>query len=91
MLALLRVCGVAGRPDEALRVVYAMRKDGCRIDASCYTAYERGVEEADATVVRGPGALLQGGYERLLMMETCPERVQGPRLGGRIERIRIKF
>ena len=44
--ALLRVCGLAGKAEEALRIVYAMRRDGLpadeRWDVSCFRAYERG-------------------------------------------------
>jgi len=134
--ALLRVCGTAQRADEALRVVYAMKRDGLPIDAACYTAYRRGVTAAQAeahdSLLQGAARsdaedgsdmgsqrdhrrghrrdedearglslmaaarsrasdLLQGAYERLLLMELCPERSERPRLGGKIERIRIQF
>ena len=83
--ALLRVCGAAARPDEALRIVYAMKRDGFPADATCYAAYLRGKESAAARV-----GMLQAGYERLLALELAPERVDGPRLGS-IEKIRIQF
>ena len=90
--ALLRVCGAAGRPDEALKVVFAVRKDGTFPDATWYSAYEKGKLGADSGGSRSAARrLLDGGYERLLMLELCPERVDGPRIGGKIERIRIQF
>ena len=90
---LLRVCGAARRADEALRVVYAMRRDGCPLDVSCYTAYQRGRQSAEATGdgETAAGRMLQSGYERLLALELAPERVEGPRLPGGIERIRVQF
>jgi pentatricopeptide repeat protein len=83
--ALLRVCGAAARPDDALRIVYAMKQDGFPADASCFSAYSRGKEAATARA-----GILQAGYERLLKLELAPERVEGPRLGS-IEKIRIQF
>ena len=90
--AVLRVCGAARRADEALRVVYAAKRDGCPLDVSCYTAYQRGRESVDQGG-GGGGArqMLQSGYERLLALELAPERVEGPRLPGGIERIRVQF
>jgi pentatricopeptide repeat protein len=86
--ALLRVCGAADRADEALKVVYAMRRDGCPVDSTCYSAFVAGKRpEASATEAR---RLLQRGYERLLALELAPERVDGPRFGS-IEKIRIQF
>jgi pentatricopeptide repeat protein len=90
--ALLRVCGAAGRADEALKIVYAMRQDGLPTDPACYTAYDSGLQSTNAmSRATGPVQLLRAGYERLLMMELCPERVQSPRLGGKIDRIRIQL
>lgn len=86
--ALLRVCGVGRRADAALRIVISARRQGDALDASFWTAYLNGREEA-----RGPGGprLLESGYERLLQLEVCPEKLEGvPRL-GRIERIRIQW
>jgi len=91
--ALLRVCGVGGRADQALRVVTAARRQGNAPDASFWTAYVNGRAEADqGAVVAGVGAyrqLLQSGYERLLRVECCPEQVGGKL--GKVERIRIRF
>ena len=97
--ALLRTCGLAGRADEALRIVYAMKRDGLPGDLACFNAYQRGkeaVDERDAEMsalrsvrVKAKG-LLQAGYETLLKMELCPERVNGPKLGN-IDTIRIVF
>ena len=42
--ALLRVCGLAGRADEALKVVFALRRDGIEPDRSCFRAYVNGKE-----------------------------------------------
>ena len=93
--ALLRVCGAAGRPDEALRIVYAMKRDGFPADGSCHSAYFRGKDSAKSTASSLSGvqavAMLQGGYEQLLALELAPERVDGPKLGGKIDKIRIKF
>ena len=73
--ALLRVCGLAGRADEALRIVYAIRRDGLPADSACYSSYVRGkAAAAEHPAVGGtPGrmaarakGLLQSGYEQLL-------------------------
>ena len=86
--ALLRVCGAAERADEALRIVYAMKRDGFPADASCYSAYMRGKE---TSTKRGVARLLQGGYERVLALELAPERAGPPSPLGKIEKIRIQF
>ena len=84
--ALLRVCGAASRADEALKVVYAMKRDGCPVDSTCYSAYLRGKKPEGS----GGGRFsLQGGYERLLALEVAPEQVM-PKIGT-IEKIRIQF
>ena len=87
--ALLRVCGAAGRADEALGIVYALRRDGIECGDSCYACYESAARRR-GRVRRGAPSLLQAGYERLLMMEISPERSDAPRL-GKIERIRIQW
>ena len=105
LYALLRVCGAARRADEALRVVYAMKKDGCPLDTTCYSAYERGRDnaalgEADdgsgqrpRRIAAGEQArrMLNNGYERILKLELAPEEVELPSALGPIERIRIQF
>ena len=73
-----------------------MRRDGCPMDASCYSAYLRGKRDdgdGDQRIEPGERArrMLQSGYERLLALELAPEQVDGPRLLGAIERIRIQF
>ena len=98
--ALLRVCGVGGRADQALRVVIAARRQGNAPDASFWTAYVNGrAAAAQGAVGVGVGAalregtsyrrLLQSGYERLLQVECCPAQVGGKL--GKVERIRIRF
>ena len=89
--ALLRVCGVGGRADQALRVVTAARREGSAPDASFWTAYVNGRAAADAAARDGTSyrRLLQSGYERLLQVECCPEQVGGKL--GKVERIRIRF
>jgi hypothetical protein len=68
------VCGLAGKAEEALRIVYAMRRDGLpadeRWDVSCFRAYERGkaltAEQEAARRARGDGRARpkrQSGYE----------------------------
>ena len=71
-----------------MRVVYAMRKDGCELDASFFSAYLRGKSQGNNKAKRSN--LLQTSYERLLAAELNPEQMGGPRFGG-IERIRIQF
>jgi len=95
--ALLRVCGVGGRADQALRVVTAARRQGNAPDASFWTAYVNGrAAAAQGAVGASVGAattsyrrLFQSGYERLLQLECCPEQVGGKL--GKVERIRIRF
>ena len=94
--ALLRVCGVGGRADQALRVVIAARKQGETPDASYWSAYVNGRAAAAEQEEEGRGKmgsrLLQGGYERLLQLECAPEKAAAdmPTL-GQIERIRIRW
>mmetsp|Transcript_38803 Transcript_38803/g.124568 ORF Transcript_38803/g.124568 Transcript_38803/m.124568 type:complete len:449 (-) Transcript_38803:193-1539(-) len=47
--ALLRVCGIGGRPDEALRVAFALRQDGLEPDRACFSAYTNGKASARKT------------------------------------------
>lgn len=89
--ALMRVCGTVRRADEALRIAYAARKDGCELDASFYSAYMNGKQAAAAKLGKRRGSLLQSSYEKLLAAELNPDRMGGPRLPGGIERIRIQF
>jgi len=89
--ALLRVCGLAGRADEALRICFAMRKDGIPADKSCWTAYANGKLSSKG----GKGFkfnALQLGYEKLLEIECAPERAAKTMPGfGRVKRIRIQW
>jgi len=102
--ALLRVCGVGGRPDEALRVVFAVRTDGLEPDASCFNAYLNGkAARPAAAALRSPpprasspavrlgnvARLTAPAYERLLRLECCPEAVRASL--GKLQRIRIQF
>jgi len=82
---LLRVCGAAGRPDEALRVVYAMKKDGHRVKVDAYSAFVRGVEEFNAREVYSG---LKKPYLSLLQAEcgAATSRENFP-----VQRIRLKF
>lgn len=98
--ALLRVCGAGTRPDEALRVVFAMRSAGLEADKSWWTAYENGKASryASGRPMRTTSPTIRladvtrlavPAYERLLKLECCPEKA-GVRL-GKLERIRIQF
>ena len=93
---MLRVCGVGGRADQALRIVTAARRQGNVPDASFWSAYVNGRAAAAAAAaaageeVTSYRRLLQSGYERLLQLECCPEKVGGPSL-GKVERIRIRW
>ena len=74
-------------------------------DASCFTAYSNGRDatlskrEHDKGGAPGNRALLAGkdllrsGYERLLELECCPERVGEQQASplGKIEKIRIQW
>ena len=98
--SLMRVCGVAAEPQAALRLLSALRKDKIYPDSSCYSAYLNGRQSrldqlaavGDAPPKRALGVgkeLLRSGYERLLQLECCPERVGGA--PGGIEKIRIQW
>ena len=79
-----------------------MKRDGCPLDAACYSAYLRGRDRP----LPAPGGtrkpkmisaaemsrrMLQSGYERLLLLELAPGRARdGTRIGS-VERIRIQF
>ena len=94
--ALMRVCGEAGRAEDALKLVYALKRDGVPLDASALSAYKNGkraaAERGAAWHSAGGGAgLMRKGYERLLQLECCPERLGAPRKPGSIERIRIQW
>jgi len=81
--ALFRVCGAAGRPDQALSISFALRRDGAPLDGSCMAAYLRGKEAA------GPSTgFFRGAYERLLELELDPERATS---NISLPRIRIQF
>lgn len=83
--ALMRVCGSAGRADEALRLVVALRKQGGTPRGTHWSAFEN---TRDASAI----SLFQRGYERLLVLECCPERaLEGMPTLGDIERIRIRW
>ena len=96
----MRVCGVALEPQAALRLLSALRKDKIYPDSSCYTAYLNGRQsrlDQQAAAGEAPQkrplsvgvGLLRSGYERLLQLECCPERVGGA--PGGIEKIRIQW
>ena len=89
---------VGGRPDEALRVAFALRQDGLEPDRACFSAYTNGKASARksraaprraAPVVRlsDVARLAAPGYERLLRLECCPETVGG----GKPLKIRIQL
>ena len=85
--ALMRVCGSAGRADEALRLVVALRKQGGTPRGTHWSAFENA---RDAYLPSS--SLFQRGYERLLKLECCPERaVEGMPTLGDIEKIRIRW
>lgn len=44
-LSFLRVCGTAGRPDLAVRLVYAMQKEKIQADPECYLTYQTGLRK----------------------------------------------
>lgn len=85
--ALLRVCGRAGRPDVALKIVYVMRKSGDVLatkGANLFHTFERGVREG------GSRHKLTGIIARryLVHLETeCRAFV----MNLPVERIRIKY
>lgn len=54
-LALLHVCGLAGRADLALQAVYAMQRDGLRADARAWDAFASG-KDAAAIAASPPAA-----------------------------------
>ena len=35
--------------------------------------------------------MMASGYEQLLKMELAPEQMEGPKLGGKIDTVRIVF
>ena len=83
--ALMRVCGSAGRADEALRLVVALRKQGGTPRGTHWSAFENARDASTSS-------LFQRGYERLLALECCPERaMEGMPTLGDIERIRIRW
>ena len=74
-----------------MQIVYAVRRDGLPLDSSYYSAYQGGRAAAVRQRPGGAARLLAAGYEQLLAIELAPERAAGPKLGGKIERIRIQF
>lgn len=99
------MCGQGGRSDQALKLVYAMRKDGMEPDPTCWTAYSNGKAlriaqaEADAAnpslkkpvQLRLPAPAL--AYERLLQLECSPAAAAeaAPSVLGQITKIRIQW
>ncbi len=97
-LALLHVCGLAGRADLALQSVYIMQRDGLRADRRAWEAYASG-KDAAAPAASAPLAaaseaapsLLAAPYESLLRAETLGTLGWE---GGEVfsfKRIRIRF
>jgi hypothetical protein len=100
-LALLHVCGLAGRADLALQSVYAMQRDGIRADSRAWNAFASGKDAAAAAAasaaVAGAGggaaseatsSLLMAPYESLVRAETLGGASWGDTF---YKRIRIRF
>ena len=89
LCGLMRVCGSAGKADEALRIVYGFRRDGIEADGRAFMAFEN-AKRGGGGGAKSTSGLLNAGYEKLLMMECCPER-EAPRPFGNLEKIRIQL
>ena len=97
---LLHVSGRAGRPDVALRLAYAMGKEGLEPSESalnCYNAGKRIRETAAAGGRAGRGERddvvrlrMEDQYESLLMIE-CTKYDQNDRRRSDERRVRIIF
>lgn len=87
-MALLYICGVSGRSDLALQLLYAMQRDGLPTDQNVWEAFEAGktAPGAAATATSSMGQLWMGPYESLLRTETM-----GLGWETGVRRVRIKF
>lgn len=87
-MALLYICGISGRPDLALQLLYAMQRDGLPSDRQAWEAFEAGKTAPGATITTttSVGQLLMGPYESLLRTETM-----GLGWETGVTRVRIKF
>ncbi len=87
-MALLYICGISGRPDLALQLLYAMQRDGLPGDRQAWEAFEAGKTAPGATITTttSVGQLLMGPYESLLRTETM-----GLGWETGVTRVRIKF
>lgn len=85
---LLYVCGKAGRPDIALRLVYAMNKEEVEPSETSYNAYLKGKEERkdEKAVIR----MMANQYESLLQVECLKYDTRDKRRESE-QRIRIIF
>mmetsp|Transcript_9769 Transcript_9769/g.19899 ORF Transcript_9769/g.19899 Transcript_9769/m.19899 type:complete len:521 (-) Transcript_9769:1381-2943(-) len=83
--ALIRICGAAGRPDEALRVTYAMEKEGWEPDPVLYRIFLVGASE------QKPPAPTRTGWRQpyLYLLRVRCRAFQPVELP--IERIRIRW
>lgn len=67
-MALLYICGVSGRADLALQLLYAMQRDGLPSDRHAWNAFDSGKTVAAASSTFSQ--LFMGPYESLLRAET---------------------
>ena len=81
---LINVAGKAGRPDIALRIIYAMKKDGLEPNESTLNSYKTGAREnREEKSIR-----LKNQYENLLIVE-CTKYSQLDKRRSSEKRVRI--
>ena len=85
--SLLHVCGAAGRPGDALKLVYAMRKEKIkpRSGKSLYSAFQRGVKEQDRAL-HIQRDFVRNQYLKLLQVECRVTTMELP-----LARVRVRY
>ena len=71
--ALLYVCGRAFRPDVALRLVYAMSKEGLEPDETALNCYKSGKRRNSETTTSTTGTKMRQKLGKLLNMAAAYE------------------
>ena len=105
-LAVLHVCGLAGRADLALQAVYTMQRDGLRADARAWDAFASGkdaaaIASAPAAATVAPSAASSAApsassSSSSLLLAPYESLLRAETLGGEggetfFKRIRIRF